>query len=97
MAIRIVCINKDNGNHENPHVAIEALGWIEDGTNTRGRWKRTEMYDWIVHKNGIAYVSDWRGNRAYLEGRVSVRGNKYVQTHADGKLTNNLLELSPCA
>ena len=30
MTIRITCINKDGGNHENPNVAISHLGWTED-------------------------------------------------------------------
>lgn len=33
MAIRIICIKKANGDHENSYVAISHLGWIEDGTN----------------------------------------------------------------
>jgi len=37
MAIRITCINKDNGIHENPNVAITHLGWKNEQTGKTGR------------------------------------------------------------
>lgn len=35
MAIRITCINKDNGDHENPNLAITHLGWINEADNSK--------------------------------------------------------------
>jgi hypothetical protein len=96
MSVRITCITKDNGNHENPYVAIESLGWIEDGKSNSGKSTRLEMYDWVVNQNGKAYVKDAQGNVAYLIGAISPRGNKYVKTVADETKTDNLLKLSEC-
>ncbi len=61
MSIRITCIKKDGGNHENPHVAISELGWINEGTNESGRSDRLTLYNWIKDKKGQAYVKDSRG------------------------------------
>jgi hypothetical protein len=54
------------------------------------------MYDFVVNKNGQAYVRDVYGNIAYLMGAISKRGNKYVKTVADETKTDNLLKLDEC-
>jgi hypothetical protein len=95
MTVRIIYINKDNGNHYNPHEAIVYLGWMNESTGQKGKSSRLEMVKFIQDGN-IAYVMDGYGNKAYLYVRTSVLGNKYVQTYADGKPTDNLLELPEC-
>ena len=37
MSIRITCINKSGGYHQDPHHAISHLGWVEDGQGRQGR------------------------------------------------------------
>jgi len=93
MAIRITCINKDSGNHYNPYEAIQYLGWI-DG-NKSGKSARLDIVKYI-EKGNEAFVLDIFNNKIKLVVRVSVAGNKYVQTQADGKLTDNLLNLPEC-
>lgn len=95
MSVKITCIKKDNGNHYNQHEAIESLGWINESTNETGHSTRLEVVEFIEKKNGQAYVEKG-GKKVYLDVRTSASGNKYVQTIADGKLTNNLLELPEC-
>ena len=95
MSIRITCINKASGNHENPHVAISHLGWTEDGTGKSGKMTREAMYDWIKG-GGTAYVKDWRGDVAYLITEISARGTKFVKTKPDGTKADNLLSLIEC-
>lgn len=94
MSVRITCINKDGGNHYNQHEAIEKLGWIDEASGKRGISTRLEMVDFI-EKGGSAYV-ERGGKKAYLIVKRSISGNKFVQTIADGRETNNLLELSEC-
>jgi hypothetical protein len=53
------------------------------------------MYRWVV-AGGIAYVSDIFGNKAYLEGRMSVLDNPDVRTRPDNTPTDNLLALPEC-
>ena len=96
MSIRITCINKDDGNHENPHVAISRFGWINPGTGETGSSTRLQLYSWVKDKSGVAFVQDNRGNLAYLVAKVSARGNPYLQTVADGTPTDNLLRLPEC-
>lgn len=96
MSVRITCIKKDSGNHENPYVAIESLDWINEQTNATARTTRLDMYDFVVNKKGEAYVKDAQGNVAYLIGAISPRGTKYVKTVADETKTDNLLKLSEC-
>lgn len=95
MIVRITCINKDNGNHYNPHEAITHLGWLNESDGTSNKMTRLQAVDYI-EKGNKAYVKDSRGNVAYLVVRTSTSGNKFVQTVADGKYSDNLLELPEC-
>jgi len=94
MAIRITCINKDNGDHYDPHEAITDLGWLNESTNEVGKSTRLQIVKFIEDGNQ-AYVKDY-GGKVYLVVRISRNGNKFVQTMADGKLSNNLLALTEC-
>lgn len=96
MSVRIVCITKDNGNHENPHLAITNLGWVGELSGERGRITRLEMYNWIKDKQGVAYVVDSMANKVYVSTAISRFGNPYVRTISDGRETNNLLNLPEC-
>jgi uncharacterized protein DUF3892 len=95
VSVRITCVSKDNGFHENPHVAISLLGWINESTSESGQSTRLEMHKFITD-GGQAYVRDARGNTAHLVAKTSVRGNPFVQTIADGTPTDNLLRLQEC-
>ncbi|RKF33264.1 hypothetical protein BCY89_13690 [Sphingobacterium siyangense] len=96
MAIRITCINKDNGNHENPNLAITHLGWVNENDQTTGKSTRLQIYDWIKNQNGHAYVSDGRGNNVKVITAETQTGTKYLKTEADSTVNNNLLNLSEC-
>ncbi len=93
MSVKITCINKSGGHHEDPHHAISHLAWIEDGTGKTGKSTRLEVYDWLKNHQGKAYVEDRRGNKAYLYPRETTRGTQFVQTYADKIWTDNLLAL----
>lgn len=95
MAVRITCINKANGQHENPYTAISHLGWSQDGTGNTGRSTREQMYDWIKNQNGQAYVQAGTA-RARVITAVSSRGTRYVKTEADSTDRDNLLKLPEC-
>ncbi len=95
MAVRITCINKSNGWHENPFVAIDHLGWVNDQTGQGGRSTREAMYDWVVNQGGIAFVTAGAAT-ADLIGLISLRGTRYVKTRADSTDRDNLLKLPEC-
>jgi len=95
MALKIRCINKSGGYHENPHEAIQYYGWIKDVDGSVGKSSRVVMVDFI-EKGGQAYVKDQYGNIAYCVVRISSAGNKFLQTVSDGKYSNNLLSLPEC-
>ena len=95
MAIRIICIKKANGNHENPYVAILSLGWVSPSDKKRGITSREGMYNWLLN-GGYAYVEDLNGNRAKLITAVSSKGTKYVKTEANDSKSDNLLNLFEC-
>ena len=75
MSIRITCINKSNGYHQDPHHAIQSLGWKNDSTGEDGKSSRLEIYDWLKNKNGSAYVLDQLGSRAAVHPRENSAGN----------------------
>ncbi|MCX6785139.1 MAG: DUF3892 domain-containing protein [Candidatus Komeilibacteria bacterium] len=95
MSVRITCINKDNGDHYDPHLGITHLGWKDESTGQTGKATRSGMIEFL-ESNGDAYVKDYLGGIAWLVVRVR-NGIKYVKTVADGKETNNLLALYECA
>ena len=97
MSIRIICISKDGGNHENPHTAIRDMHWIEESTGKQDISTREEVYDFVkATGNRSAYVKDSRGDIAFLEALVTIRGTKYVRTIPDATKADNLLKLPEC-
>jgi hypothetical protein len=97
MAIRITCINKSGGWHEDPHHAISHLGWTNDANGNTGKSTRLEVYNWLKeNQSNQAYVKDGRGNTAYVYPREHANGTKFVQTYADKTWTDNLLALKEC-
>jgi len=94
MSVRITCINKSGGYHQDLHHAISHLGWIEDGKT--GKNTRLEIYHWLKSSNGVAYVQDRRGNKAFLYPRENAHGIEFLKTQADNVWTDNLLALPEC-
>ena len=95
MSVKITCIKKDNGNHENPYAAIISMNWIDEDTKDTGQSTRLDMYE-FVNGGGEAYVRDASGNKAKLEAKVTVNRTKYVKTIADDVKSDNLLRLPEC-
>lgn len=96
MAIKITCINKDNGNHKNPNLAITHLGWMDEQTKETGKSTRLEIYNWINDKKGYAYITCTYGNKAKVITAQTYTGTKYLKTEADNSTNNNLLSLPEC-
>jgi hypothetical protein len=94
MTVKIICIKKENGNHENPCEAISSLGWIEEVTQKRRNSSRIQMYE-FVKKGGYAYVED-DASRVKLITGISNKGNKYVKTKPNDTEDDNLLKLPEC-
>jgi hypothetical protein len=95
MPIRVTCIKKSGGYHENPHEAISTFGWIEDGTENTGQTDREAMWNWVT-AGGHAYVKDAQGNVARVYAKTNSRGTHFLQTEADGTPADNLLKLPEC-
>ena len=96
MSVKITCIKKDGGNHENAYTAISTLSWLNESTNQTGVSTRLEMYNFVMVEKGVAYVKDRYGNVSNLMGEISSRGTKFVKTHPDSVLSDNLLKLPEC-
>jgi hypothetical protein len=96
MAIKITCIKKASGDHENPYIAISTMNWMNENTGATGTSTKIGMYDFVTKDKGIAYVKDSRGNKANLIGAVSPKGNKYVKTVEDDVTSDNPLKLPEC-
>lgn len=95
MAIRITCIRKSGGYHENTYVAISHLQWMEDGTSITGKWTREKMYDWVEREKGQAYVQ-FGSSKVNVFGAISARGTRYVKTEPHNTDRDNLLKLPEC-
>jgi hypothetical protein len=95
MAVRIICIKKEEGDYENPYLAIDHLEWINERINVKGVTDRTKIHDWIKDEDGEAYVIDMSGNKIKLVPAISADGNKYVRT-GDDETIDCLLLLPDC-
>lgn len=93
--LKIICINKDGGDHDDPHKSINNFGWTNISDGYKGNYSLSEMIDYL-EGGGKAFVEDKYGNRAYLIVKDPVLEDKYVKTKKDGKETNNLLNLPEC-
>lgn len=94
MAVRIVAVRKDGGNHYNPHEAISYYKWLNEQTGESQITDRPTMVDW-VERGGSAYVSSAEGT-VYCYVNRSSAGTKFLQTNADDRSSNNLLNLPGC-
>lgn len=97
MSIRITCINKAQGNNQDPKSGITHFGWLNDQNNTTGKSTKDSMIQFI-EKESYVYVQDAQGNtsKCYVKSR---NGVKYVTTVADHNPsveTDNLLSLPEC-
>jgi hypothetical protein len=93
MAVRITGIRQAPGTHENPHLGILAFAWILDETQQTGITDLSIMYDWIVNRNGRAFIRDASGAPIYVHGAVSPSGKPYLRTVNNQQWTNDLLNL----
>jgi hypothetical protein len=95
MAVRIIAIRKDNGNHYNPYEAVSHYKWVNEGSGESAISTRLTMVDWVENKNGRAYVKSQDGTvDCYVN--QSTAGTKFLQTDADSQSSNNLLNLPEC-
>ncbi len=95
MAVRIICIKRDEGIYDNPYLAIDYLEWINERINVTGITDRTKLHDWIKNENGDAYIIDKSGNKIQLAPAICPKGNKYVKTN-DNVERDSLLSLPEC-
>jgi hypothetical protein len=96
MAVRIICIKKDEGKYENPYIAIDHLEWINERINVKGITDRSKIHDWIKDEDGEAYIIDPYGNKTFLIPAITPNGNKYVKTVMDETVPDCLLLLPAC-
>ena len=96
MAVRIICIKKDDGKYENPYMAIDYFEWINERINVKGITDRAKIHDWIKEERGEAYIVDGQGDKVHLIPATSPQGNKYVKTVNDETAEDCLLLLPLC-
>ncbi len=95
MAVRVTCIKKSGGYHDNPHEAISEFGWLNEETRDTGRCSLGEMVKFLDVDKGSAYVQSGQ-NRAFCYTRQG-KYRRFVQTYADKTPIDNLLKLPECA
>ncbi len=88
--VQVMCVNKPN--RYSTHEAITHLG----GT-AEGGWRMavTSVINTIRSGTNTFYTLV-NGKRANIRIVRGTSGREHVQTEADGRLTNNLLELPEC-
>jgi len=78
----------------NGHEHIVALGWVQDGPGQSGMMSIHEMVAYIDRNgNSAVWCPDQTGGPSAWVHVNSNGVQRYVQTFADGRWTNNLLAL----
>lgn len=95
MAVRITAIRKAAGNHYDPYEAVSHYKWINESNGNTDISSRETMVNWVENKKGRAYVSSSEGTVDCFVN-TSARGTKFLQTNADSRSSNNLLNLPEC-
>ena len=95
MAVRITCIKRDDGFHENHYTAITDLGWANEASGAKGLSTRLQIYEFIV-SGGEAYVASAQGGKIKVTIGETAKGTKYVKTHPDESVDDDLLFLPQC-
>jgi hypothetical protein len=94
MSVKITAIRRGVGRAENPHVDIQAFQWINEETQRIGVTDLTNMYDWIVNKEGKAYVMK-EGRPVYIFGATTDAGEPFLRTVENQQWTDDLINLPP--
>lgn len=94
MSVRIIGVRKPSGNIQNPLEAISHYRWVNESNNESGISTRPVMVDWVESGNK-AYVSSAEGTVDCFVNQ-SAAGTKFLQTNADSRSSNNLLNLPEC-
>lgn len=77
------------------HQHLGTFWWVDQNGNT-GQWKtRQEAYDFVIaHYEGYVYVSESGSSVTVWCYSNQTTGVKWIQTHADDVLKDNLVELA---
>ena len=94
VSVRIIGVRKDHGNHYDPHEAVTHYQWLNEQTKESKISDRPSMVTW-VEGGGRAYASSTEGTVDCFVNR-SAAGTKFLQTRADSRSSNNLLNLPEC-
>lgn len=90
MRYRIVGVNKDNGNHDNPHEAIRAYIYEDADRNLRYYYRQTMVDKLKAGDSAYAHHSQYGDAECYVRSNGHT---EFLQTVSDGKYSNNLLSL----
>ncbi len=94
MSVRIIGVRKPGGNIQNRLEAISHYQWVNESNKESGISTRPVMVDWVERGNK-AYVSSTEGTVDCFVNKSSAE-TKFLQTDADSRSSNNLLNLPPC-
>ena len=94
MSIRITCIKKSGGYHQEPHEAITSLGWVNEQDGSGGSSSREQVYEWIK-SGGEAFVV-FGATRVQVVTAETAWGTRFVKTKPDFTIRDNLLSLPEC-
>lgn len=95
----IVEITRIRGGSLRTHHAISDYEWVNHSTGESKIASRNAMVEWIEEDkaNHLAYVRDRRNPKIIVYCGVNHIGTtKFLQTYADGRWTDNLLDLPQC-
>lgn len=92
MSVKITAIRRGANRADNPYVDIQAFQWINEESQRIGVTDLSNMYDWIVNKEGKAYVTK-DGRPIYIFGATTAAGEPFLRTAENQQWTDDLINL----
>jgi len=77
------------------HLSIDSFQWVNDQTQQRGVSSRALMFDWIVNKNGKAYIK--KEEKTILVYGANSPNGQYIRALDNGEWVDDLLDLPEIA
>ena len=97
MAIRLICITKEERPGVPPLLCLTEIGGVNEQNGEVRIYNRAELYDVVMKGEHPVYLLDILGGKVKVYGDRTESGEKYLRTTMNEEKADDLLKLSSCS